>query len=299
MFSLSRFYPLLLPALGAVALLSQPLVAQTAIKINFQPLTSPVPAGYIPDGGEAFSDARGFGWVQEDSLANPVHTPLSLIPNARDRNRPGVDARLNTFIHMQYPPTVANDTAVKTPGAWEIALPNGTYDVTVSVGDEPTSGTTYDSMNNIRVEGVSAIERFQGVATKEYQQATVQTTVNDGRLTVDAQGGSNTKINYLEITSATPGVPPTPPPTPAPAPTPTPTPAPAPTPVASLPRARTVSSTFAPGNWILVAGGRTTYTQPLYDVSVYDPNSDAWYILAALPRMRGMTHLPANRLSTS
>jgi hypothetical protein len=176
-------------------------IAQDA-KINFQPSGSALPAGYIKDSGEAYNATRGYGWVAQSSLSSMTHTPLSIAAYARDRNRANVDQRLDTVLHMQYPNTSA--------AAWEYAVPNGTYSVTVSVGDAPTSSSVYNSKHSIRVEGVTAIDRFQGTAKQEYQLATVKVNVIDGRLTVDVPlGGNNTKINYIDIVNITPGKHPT------------------------------------------------------------------------------------------
>jgi len=74
--------------------------------------------------------------------------------------------------------------------------------VTVSVGDKPNPNGVYDSKHTINVEGASAIKDFQG--KQEYQLATVQVNVTDGKLSVDAIS-TNTKLNYLEIVNVTPG----------------------------------------------------------------------------------------------
>ena len=91
-----------------------------------------------------------------------------------------------------------------TPGAWEIAVPNGTYQVTVAVGD-PSAGSDPE-FHTINVEGVTAISRFQPVgssgASTRQTSATVSVNVSDGRLTLDALGGTNTKIAYVDIASA-------------------------------------------------------------------------------------------------
>ncbi len=100
------------------------------VKINFQPSGVALPAGYIKDSGEAYNSTRGFGWVTQSSLSSMTHTPLTIAAYARDRNRAGVDQRLDTVMHMQYPNTPA--------AAWEYSVPNGTYSVSVSVGDALT-----------------------------------------------------------------------------------------------------------------------------------------------------------------
>ncbi|MFF5075943.1 Ig-like domain-containing protein [Actinoplanes sp. NPDC000266] len=162
-----------MPATAAVAAVA---------KVNFQPAGSAVPAGYVADTGAAFDAGRGYGWVRRGSSE-----ALDLTRNTRDRGRAGVDPRLNTLVHLQYSGT--------TEGAWEYAVPNGTYQVTVSVGDQPP----YDSRHTVRVEGVLAVDGFVSTSSAEYRQGTATVTVTDGRITVDAVGGSNTKLNYVDI----------------------------------------------------------------------------------------------------
>jgi hypothetical protein len=167
------------------------------VKINFQLSTANLPAGYIKDSGEAYDATRGYGWVRQDSLRSAEHKPLSIVKYARDRDRSKTNQALDTLQHMQYPDTPA--------AAWEYAVPNGTYSVSVSVGDQPGSGGVYDSKHTIRVEGVTAINRFQSTSEQEYKLASVKVNVTDGRLTVDAIGGTNTKINYINIVHVPPG----------------------------------------------------------------------------------------------
>lgn len=166
------------------------------ILINFQPAGSGTPAGYTKDTGAAFDAGRGFGWIREDSVGTGTSVPLDITPNTRDRALAGVDGRLNTFAHMQFPANVSSSTAVRTPAAWEYALPNGVYSVTVAVGDASNS---LDSQHQINVEGQLAISRYNPVASKKFITSTVRVGVTDGRLTVDARGGTNTKIDYVTI----------------------------------------------------------------------------------------------------
>lgn len=162
-------------------------------KVNFQPAGSAVPAGYVADAGAAFDAIRGYGWVRRGT-----GEPLDLTRNTRDRVRSGVDARLNTVIHLQYG-DVGGTAGVLTEGAWEQTVPNGTYQVTLSVGDQPA----YDSRHTVRVEGVTAVDGFVSTAATEFRLATVAVVVGDGRLTVDAVGGVNTKLNYLDLSRVT------------------------------------------------------------------------------------------------
>lgn len=159
------------------------------VKINFQPLGSVVPNGYLNDTGEAYNNARGYGWVSQSSS-----TPLDISSFARDRNRAGADQRIDTILHMNAP-----------SAAWEYAVPNGTYNVSVSVGDVTNGRGIYDSKHTVRVEGKTAIDQFQANANQEYQLSSITVKVSDGRLTLDAIGGINTKINYVDIVNVTPG----------------------------------------------------------------------------------------------
>jgi hypothetical protein len=168
-------------------------------KVNFQPATAPVPAGYVVDSGQGYDAARGYGWVTQDSLSTSNHVALDLTPNTRDRNLES-DQRLDTLLHMQYPPG-AGGAGNTTPGAWERAVPNGNYTVTVATGD-PLVGTATENYV-IHVEGTTAISGYvpsgtAGSATR-HKVATATVNVTDGRLTIDAIGGTNTKLDYVDI----------------------------------------------------------------------------------------------------
>ena len=183
----------------------------TSAWVNFLPAGSPVPSGYVGDTGSAFSDARGFGWVMQESLSWGTHVPLDVSPNARDRSAIG-DQRQDTFIHMQYPAWTTNPRAVRTAAAWELAVPNGSYAVTVAVGDLSSS----DSTHRVRVEGEVVIAGFVPTDETRFAKATRTVTVSDGRVTVDAIGGTNTKLDYVEIRPAYADATPAPPTAPAP-----------------------------------------------------------------------------------
>ncbi len=182
------------------------------VQVNFQDedFGTP-PAGYLADVGQAYGARSGanqgtgltYGWVAEGTT-----TPLSMVGNARERGRAAVADLQDTMIHMQYGDIAtvyggtANCTAnVCDAGAWEIAVPDGLYEVTVSVGDEPGAGGVFDSLHAINVESGLAIREFQAAANNEYLEATAQAGVTDGRLTISAIGGANTKMNFVEVRS--------------------------------------------------------------------------------------------------
>jgi uncharacterized repeat protein (TIGR01451 family) len=167
------------------------------LKVNFQSETASVPTGYLRDFGEAFGPRSGadqgsgltYGWVAQSDLA----TPLSLVGNGRDRGKVS-DQRLDTLMHMQLP---AGSTGVTTPGAWETQVANGTYTVTVSAGD--SDATVLNSTHQVNVEGETAISCVTPTAAQPFAAGTVVVDVTDGTLTIDAIGGTNTKLNYVDI----------------------------------------------------------------------------------------------------
>lgn len=170
------------------------------IQVNFQSEEAETPAGYLADFGQNYANVRGYGWVEPGT-----DTPLSLVGNGRDRDF-NSDQRLDTLMHMQYGDVAIPNNGVPLPGAWEIAIPNGTYEVTVAVGD--AAAGTDPEFHTINVEGVTAIDQYEpsggdGAETR-HQTATVTATVSDGKLTIDAIGGTNTKIDYLIIEESAP-----------------------------------------------------------------------------------------------
>jgi len=178
-----------------------PAAAAVDMRVNFQPAGAAVPSGFTADSGAAYDATRGSGWVRQDSLSTSSRVPFNATGYTRERNVVS-DQRLDTLIGMQLPGQV--------PVAWEVALPAGSYDVTVAVGDP----SYLDSTNRINVEGQVAISNFVPTSTNRYATATRTVSLSDGRLTVDALGGTNTKLQYLTITSTTNGgdtIPPNPP----------------------------------------------------------------------------------------
>ena len=165
----------------------------SGVKINFQPQGSAVPAGFIADTGAAYTAARGWGWVTQASAGTAAASPLDLTPNTRDRATSSFSAQLNTFVHMQYS---AAGTGNPTAGAWEYALPSGTYTVTVAVGD---AANNVDSSHSVNIEGRVAVSSFVPTASRHFFTSTLRVPVTDGKLTIDAVGGSNTKLDYLII----------------------------------------------------------------------------------------------------
>lgn len=155
-----------------------------------------VPGGAdLRDFGEAYGPRTGsyqgsgltFGWVTVSGS-----TPLSLVGNGRNRGGTG-DLRLRTLVHMQLP---AASPGVKTPGSWELAVPDGAYTVTLAVGD---AGTAVDSTHWLNVEDQNAVAAFVPTSSTKHRTATRTVSVRDGRLTLSPQGGANTKLDYVTV----------------------------------------------------------------------------------------------------
>ncbi|MBL9144325.1 MAG: putative Ig domain-containing protein [Verrucomicrobiaceae bacterium] len=149
--------------------------AAFAAKVNFQPPAAPVPSGYVPDIGNLFGARSGlnYGWSVDH------------ISQGRDRNQVS-DQRQDTLMLM------------KLNAIWEIEVPNGSYDVTLSVGDAGGS-----SLVSLSVEGSSVWSR-QRFAAGAFSVKTVRIAVSDGRLTMANSAASNnqTRLNYIDIRTA-------------------------------------------------------------------------------------------------
>ncbi len=174
-------------------------VAFDPIRINFSLPQDVPPLGYLVDSGLGYADrgnGQNYGWLTADGTS-----ALDLSERARNREVDGVGILQNTLVHMQF----QNVDPTGQEGIWEIEVPNGTYNVSVGVGDpnlDTQEGT--QPFHTINVEGVTAIDRYSPTgalgAMTRFTSGTATATVTDGRLTIDASGGFNTKINSLEIT---------------------------------------------------------------------------------------------------
>jgi hypothetical protein len=161
--------------------------ATFAVRINFQPAATPVPGGYLSDTGAIFGprpNGYSYGWNADNSA------------NARDRNAfLSPDQRYDTLVHLQL--------NTPTPYSWEVALPNGVYNVRAVSGD----ANVFDSRHHLLAEGSTLIYDQQMTDALRYVDNTVPVTVADGRLTLTVgPNGGNTKINFLEISAPTNGV---------------------------------------------------------------------------------------------
>jgi PKD repeat protein len=151
----------------------QIIVAESseALYINFQPADAPVPEGFLPDSGGYFDETAGYGWT----AAPASH-------GARDRDNPiSPDQAYDTMIH------------VAPSAAWEMAVPNGTYMVTVCVGDPSFP----NNIQSVQVEGISVIDQEPLDRSQLWIEREEVVDVTDGRLTLTFDGCDITRLCYV------------------------------------------------------------------------------------------------------
>ncbi len=157
----------------------------TRLDIDFSSAGAPIPAGATADTGAAFSATRAYGWT--------TATGTAFENSAGSRTRSGVtDPRWAGFVHAYH----------KTSGQnlkWEHVVSNGIWDVTVGVGD----ANYFDSTHVVNVEGQRVINAVSTNAAAPYAYGAKRVTVLDGRLTLDVNGGTNTKPSWLQATLVT------------------------------------------------------------------------------------------------
>ncbi|MDX6203707.1 MAG: hypothetical protein QOJ83_3207, partial [Frankiales bacterium] len=191
-FPYARRSRILAPAALAVALPLLAVVpahaAGTSVHVNFQAAGVTAPAGYTADVGAAYNGTSGW-----QTLAG---APLDLTANARVRHSAASpDVRYDTQVLMQAPAGSGNTT----PGRWVTALTNGTYDVTVAVGDP----TAFNSVDEIVAQPgtantVTIINQYVPTAAAPWSTKTARVTVSGGQLVLSPAGGSNTKIDFVD-----------------------------------------------------------------------------------------------------
>jgi N-acetylneuraminic acid mutarotase len=160
-------------------LLEQRRLLAFSLNVNFQTPDSATPAGYVADTGKVYA-SRGNGYTFGWNVDNAA--------NARDRNNSASpDQRYDTLTHTQY-----------GSRTWELALPNGQYNVRIVGGDASffNSIIRYNAENTLVVSG-------QTSSGNRFIEGSKTVTVSDGRLTIsNASGASYNKICFIEISDA-------------------------------------------------------------------------------------------------
>ncbi|MGH7176736.1 MAG: hypothetical protein ACREJC_05090, partial [Tepidisphaeraceae bacterium] len=158
------------------------IIDNDSAHINFQ-TDIPQSAGpeFVKDTGQLFGD-RGnglaYGWDADNTA------------NTRIRNNPrSPDFRYDSLARMQ---------SGGVNRTWEIAVPNGLYQVRVVAGDPDF----LDSIYKLSLEGSAALTGTPHDDIHWFRR-TVNVQVSDGRLTLgNAAGSSNNKICFIDIKAA-------------------------------------------------------------------------------------------------
>ncbi|WP_129338357.1 kelch repeat-containing protein [Cellulomonas endophytica] len=170
-----------------------------SVSVRFADATAPAPPGHVRDWGQAYGARTGtgqgsglvYGWVRVGTT-----TPLDLTRNGRLRTgTPTTDPRLTGVVHMDWQASMGT-TGTAVPGSWEVAVPNGLYVVSATVGD--AAGYT-NSTHTLGVEDQNAVARAVPTSTTRFFAATRTVRVSDGRLTLSPAGGTNTKLVVVDV----------------------------------------------------------------------------------------------------
>ncbi|WP_238654283.1 fibronectin type III domain-containing protein [Paenibacillus piscarius] len=142
------------------------------IKIRFQPEEVSVQDGELADFGATFGE-RGnysYGW-------NMDHTDTTVSRDTYDNSG------------------MSSLTRIHPDGKWEILLDNGTYEVSVTVGD-----SVYSSNNSLALENINVMEGLS-LEAGEHRTIKKKVAVEDGRLTLSQLSGPGieTALNRIDI----------------------------------------------------------------------------------------------------
>ncbi|MCA8992137.1 MAG: FAD-dependent oxidoreductase [Planctomycetaceae bacterium] len=128
--------------------------------------------GFLHDAGQPFDAQRGFGWSRDISANSRKRDRLDEIPR-------------DTFLFT------------RSDDIWTMNLPNGTYHVTVCVGD---SGHEQFGQN-VTVNG-SPLMRDVRTETGWFLEKSMEVEVTDGKLTIEIgmiDSNTNTCINWVQV----------------------------------------------------------------------------------------------------
>jgi hypothetical protein len=147
------------------------------VNISFQPASFPLQSGYRGDFGNTFGDRGGgysYGW-------NVDHTARTFGYSAL----PGYESVWGAAWSL-----IKLLPASST--SWEIAVPNGSYDVTILAAGYQCQGT----LQQIAAEGVLVVNGTAGWDYDTYVGGTQTVSVSDGRLTVS--NGPSASLNCID-----------------------------------------------------------------------------------------------------
>lgn len=166
----------------------QPVNSRFAAKINFQPASTNIPAGFLPDTGGVFGARDGgysYGWETDLGQTNAA---------VRKAGR-SQDLRYDTLGWMQ---AGANHV-------WEIAVPNGPCSVLIAAGD-PSNRTNY---YEIYAEGTPFLTGLVWLTNRldcnRWIESLGSVIVTDGRLTLsNGPNATNNLLAFVEVSALEP-----------------------------------------------------------------------------------------------
>ena len=147
------------------------------VNISFQPASFPLQSGYRGDFGDTFadrSDGYSYGWNVDHTSRTFAYSPI-----------PGYETVWGaqwSLIRM------LPDSST----TWEIALPNGSYDVSILAAGYQCQG----QLQQIAAEGVLVVNGTAGWDYDTYAGGTKTVTVSDGRLTLS--NGPSAALNCID-----------------------------------------------------------------------------------------------------
>jgi archaellum component FlaF (FlaF/FlaG flagellin family) len=154
-----------------------PIAPTVPLTFDFSPTYNRV-FGEITDKGDLYTDPNQqhiihYGWSVSE-IANTI---------ARHVNS---DKLLDTSV------------AVNAGAKWELLLPNGTYKVTVGIGDAGAAST-----NTVTLEGTTIASKV-ALAANHFTTRTATITVTDGKLTLGVGAAANlaTRLTFLTVAKA-------------------------------------------------------------------------------------------------
>src|ERR1019366_6293612 len=161
----------------------QPVSSQFGLKVNFQPASATLPAGFLADSGAAFGNqGNGYSYGWETGLS----TNNVIARNAACSQ----DLRYDTLCQMQ-----ADGSHV-----WAVAVPNGRYLVHLVAGDPLYTSGLYRIMvkNILMLNGVSS-------ASNRWVEGLGTVVITNGLLTIsNAPGSISNRIAYVKISAGPP-----------------------------------------------------------------------------------------------
>jgi len=110
------------------------------------------------------------------------------------------DPVLDTFCHAttRYTQNGGTWTAVASPASWKVKVPNGVYDVEVTVGEAKSHPSAV--AHSVQADDVPIFDRVSTTPATPFRTKMVTVAVSDGMLDLTFIGGTRTKIVSVKIT---------------------------------------------------------------------------------------------------